>query len=129
VWILAAFPAGDASLAPSRVRLLVRSVPVTMVASVVTYTVQAGQGDELNARVQEHLVPAARDVAGYRGMLLLDQGDNRRLALLLFETLEHARAAQHALTPVGSEHTYALMDGPALGSLGAVVVADGVFTN
>ena len=98
-----------------------------MGASVVTYTVNPEHADELNRRVQEHLVPAARQTRGYRGFLLLDQGDGKRLALLLYESVEDVRPAQEALTPVGRDHTYALMSGPALGSLGSVVVSDGVF--
>lgn len=101
---------------------------MTMAASVVTYTVQAEHADELTERVRTHLIPAAQHVAGYRGFLLLDQGDNQRLAFLLFETIEDARAAQQVLSPVGSEHTYALMQGPAVGSLGTVVLSDGIFT-
>ena len=100
---------------------------MAMTASVVTYTVQAEHADELNRRVQEHLVPAARQIAGYRGFLLLDQGDHKRLALLLFDDIQGARTAQQVLSPVGEQHTYALMASPALGSLGTAVVADGVF--
>jgi len=100
---------------------------MSMGASIVTYTVDPEQAEELHRRVREHLVPAARQVPGYRGLLLVDQGDNKRLALLLFDSVEAARAAQGALTPVGAEHTYALMTGPAQGSLGTVVIGDGVF--
>jgi hypothetical protein len=102
---------------------------MAMAASVVTYTVQAEHADELTERVHQHLVPAARQVAGYRGFLLLDQGDNQRLALLLFDSIEDARAAQQALSPVGSQHTYALMSGPAVGSLATALIADGVFAD
>ncbi|HEX5505432.1 MAG TPA: hypothetical protein VFW96_22635 [Thermomicrobiales bacterium] len=77
----------------------------------------------------QHLVPAVRQVHGYRGFLLLDQGDGERLALLLFDSVEDASAAQGALTPVGREHTFPPMSGPALGSPGTAVVADGVFTD
>jgi hypothetical protein len=100
---------------------------MTMAASVVTYTVQAEHADELRERVQTYLVPAAQQLTGYRGFLLLDQGDNKRLALLLFDSAADARAAQQALSPVGSQHTYALMASPAVGSLGSVLIADGVF--
>jgi hypothetical protein len=100
---------------------------MAMAASVVTYTVQAEHADELTERVRAHLVPAAQQVAGYRGFLLLDQGENKRMALLLFDSVEDARAAQQALTPVGSQYTYALMAGPAIGSLGTALVADGLF--
>lgn len=100
---------------------------MSMGASVVTYSVDQEHADELRTRVEQHLVPAARQAHGYRGFLLLDQGDGKRLALLLFDSVEDARAAQGTLTPVGRDHTYALMSGPALGSLGTAVVADGVF--
>lgn len=96
-------------------------------ASVVTYTVDPEHADELHARVKEHLVPAARQTRGYRGFLLLDQGDGKRLALLLFDSVEDVSPAQQSLTPVGREHTYALLSGPALGSVGTVVIGDGIF--
>jgi hypothetical protein len=100
---------------------------MSMGVSVVTYPVDPQQAEELNRRVQEHLVPAARQVPGYRGFLLVDQGDNKRLAVLLFDSVEAAQAAQQALTPVGREQTYGLMTGPADGALGTVVIADGIF--
>jgi len=100
---------------------------MSLVASVVTYTVESSSAEELRQRVQEHLVPAAQALPGYQGFLLLDQGDDRRMALLFFETPEQVRAAQGALTPVGEEHTYALMSGPAIGSLARVLIADRVF--
>lgn len=100
---------------------------MTMGASVVTYTVDTKDADELERRVREHLVPAARQTKGYRGFLLLDQGDDKRLAFLLYDSVDDARAAQGVLTPIGSQHTYALMSGPAIGSLGDVVVSDGAF--
>ena len=100
---------------------------MNMGASIVTYTVDPEHEDELHGRVLEHLVPAARRMEGYRGFLLLDQGDGKRLALLLFDSVEDVRAAQQELSPVGRDHTYALMSGPALGSVGAVVISDGVF--
>jgi hypothetical protein len=60
-------------------------------------------------------------------MVLIDQGEGKRLALLLFDSVDDVRAAQAALTPVGKEHTYVLLSGPAIGSIGTVIVADGVF--
>lgn len=102
---------------------------MTIGASVVTYTVDPKNADALQTAVRDYFVPAARQTTGYRGMLLLDQGDGKRLAFLLFDSVEHVGPAQHALTPVGREHTYPLMSGPAIGSIGAVVVSDGVFTD
>ncbi len=100
---------------------------MAMAASVVTYTVKSVHADELTARVKEHLVPAARDISGYRGFLLLDQGNDQRMAILLFDSIDAARNAQHVLSPVGAEHTYELMSGPAIGTLGTALVSDGVF--
>ena len=99
---------------------------MAMAASIVEYSVKPGEGDELNRRVQEFLVPAARKVSGYQGLLLFDRGENKRMAVLLFDSPEGVRAAQQELTPVGEEHTYSLMSSPAIGSLGIVVVADGM---
>jgi heme-degrading monooxygenase HmoA len=96
-------------------------------ASIVEYTVNPEHAEELHARVRQHLVPAARQVKGYQGFLLLDRGDGKRLVVLLYDSVEDVQAAQEALTPVGREHTYALMSGPALGSVGTVVIGDGVF--
>lgn len=96
-------------------------------ASVVTYTVDAENAEELHDKVRQHLIPAARQVKGYEGFLLLDHGDGKRMAILLYDSVEGVRAAQQVLSPVGEEHTYALMSGPALGSLGTVILDDGVF--
>jgi hypothetical protein len=96
-------------------------------ASVVTYTVESEHAEELHQRIRDHFVPAARGTAGYQGFLLLDQGDGKRMAILLFDSVEDARNAQATLTPVGRDHTYALMSGPALGSLGTIVMGDGIF--
>lgn len=97
-------------------------------ASVVTYTVPEENAEELVRRVETYLVPAARKIQGYRGFLLLDQGEGRRLALLLFDSIEGVKAAQHDLSPVGEEWTYGLMSSPAIGSLGKVLVGDGIFS-
>ena len=99
---------------------------MNLVASMVTYTVEAANAEELHKRVETYLLPAARALPGYHGFLLIDQGDDRRLALIFFETPQQVMQAQQALTPIGEEHTYALMSGPATGSLGRVLVHDGL---
>jgi len=96
-------------------------------ASVVTYSVDPEHSAELHRRVEEHLVPAARQTHGYRGLLLLDQGNGKRLALLLFDSVEDVGPAQQALTPVGRDFTYPLMSEPAIGSIGTAIISDGVF--
>jgi hypothetical protein len=98
-----------------------------LAASIVTYTVDPAQADLLRDRVRDHLVPAAQALPGYKGFALFDQGENRRMAILLFESIEQVGNAQHALSPVGEEYTYALMTGPAIGSAARALVADGLF--
>ena len=100
---------------------------MSMGASIVSYAVEPENTDAIQGNIREYLVPAARQTRGYRGFLLIDQGGGKHLALLLFDSVEDAQAAQGALTPVGREHTYALMAGPAQGSLGTIVIGDGVF--
>ena len=96
-------------------------------ATVVTYSVPAANADELRRRVAEHVVPAARAAQGYRGFLLLDLGEDKRLAVLLFDSPQEAQAAQRLIGPVGAAQTYALMSSPAVGALGTALVGDGVF--
>lgn len=100
---------------------------MSMAASVVSYTVDHANAEELIRSVGEHLVPAARQMAGYRGFMLLDQGEGKRLAILIYDSVEDVQAAQQTLGPVGREHTYGLMSGPAIGSVATVVIADGMF--
>lgn len=65
--------------------------------------------EELQRRVQDYLAPVERKTKGYQGFLLLDHGDGQRLALLPYDSVADVRAAQAALTLVGSEHSYTLM--------------------
>ncbi len=97
-----------------------------MGASVVTYSVDGSNVEELYRRVQDHIVPSARQTNGYRGFLLIDLRDGQHQAIVLFDSVEDVGAAQQSLGPVGREHTYALMSGPATGTIGTVVVSDGV---
>lgn len=99
---------------------------MSMGVSVVTYTVDDSKAEDLLANVREHFVPAARQTDGYEGMALIDLGEGKRMAILLFDSPENVRPAQEALTPVGREHTYALMSGPAIGASGTVLLADGL---
>jgi heme-degrading monooxygenase HmoA len=100
---------------------------MSKVANVVSYTVKPENADELLRRVQEHLVPAVQRAPGYQGFLLLDQGDGKRLALVLFESIEAARAAQRTVAPIGQEQTYALMSEQPTTSLGTTLIRDGLF--
>ena len=99
---------------------------MTFGVSVVTYTVDEANAAELQRKVEKHLLPAARSTEGYRGMALIDLGEGKRMAVLLFDSVQQVGLAQHALTPVGREHTYALMSGPAIGASGTVLLADGI---
>ena len=100
---------------------------MSMAANIVEYTVNLEHAETLHSRVREHLVPAARETQGYRGFLLLDRGEGKRLAVVLYDSAADARAAQETLVPIGVEHTAALMQGPIQRALGAVVINDGVF--
>ena len=100
-----------------------------MATNIVEYTVDPEQAETLHSRVREHLVPAARQTRGYRGFLLLDRGEGKRMAVLLFDAAADARAAQETLAPVGIEHTAALMQGPIQRSVGTVILTDGVFAD
>ena len=100
---------------------------MTMAANIVEYTVRPEHGDALRDRVRENLVPVARQAQGYRGFLLLDRGEGKRVAIVLFDSAADAQAAQATLAPVGVEHTGDLMQGPIQRSIGTVVIEDGVF--
>ena len=100
---------------------------MSMGATVVEYVVNPEHAEELIGRVQQHLLPAARQANGYRGFLLLDQGDGKRLALVLFDSEETAQAARELLSPIGREHIYPLMQGSPRGAPGTVIISDGVF--
>ena len=95
------------------------------VANLLQYTVKPERADELTRRVREHLVPAMRQAPGYQGFLLLDQGEGKRLAIVLFENPDAARAAQRVIGPIGQEQTYALMAEPPTFSLGTALIGDG----
>ena len=98
-----------------------------MAASVVTYPVDPAKSDELTTAVREHLVPAAREINGYRGFFLIDLGENQRMALILFDSIQGVQEVQKRLTPLGEHYTHHLMTGPAIGNLGRILIADGAF--
>lgn len=100
-----------------------------MVATVVSYKIDPANAEKLRDAVREHLVPAARSMAGYRGFTVLDQGEGKRLACVVFDSAEHGRAAQAAITTAARESgVYAMMTEPQQASFGAVIVADGIFS-
>jgi len=99
---------------------------VPKAASIVEYTVKPERAEELTSAVRDHLVTAAREIPGYLGFLLFDRGENKRAAIILFDSPAGVRTAQEVLSPVGEEHTYHLMSSGAIGSLGIVLVDDGV---
>ena len=98
-----------------------------MAASVVTYPVDPEKADEVTNAVREHLVPAAREIEGYRGFLLVDLGEDKRMAMILFDSIQGVQQVQQRLTPIGEMYTHHLMTGPAIGSLGRILIADGGF--
>jgi hypothetical protein len=97
-------------------------------ATVVTYTVPDDQAEILLGRVQSLLFPAAREVPGYQGFLVLDQGDGKRMAIVLCDSMESARAVQAAIGPIAADQIYPLMSSPSIGTLSMVLARDGVFS-
>ncbi len=100
---------------------------MSMGGTVVTYTVASENIDELHDRIRQHIVPAARRAAGYKGFVLLDQGEGQRMAIVLYESVEAAQAAQRVIGPAGREHIYELLSTPTQGTLSTVVIGDGIF--
>lgn len=101
-----------------------------MVATVVTYTIDPANADKLRDAIREHLVPAARTMEGYRGFLVLDHGEGRRLACVLFDSAEHGRAAQAPISAAArAGGVYDLMTEPQKGSFGTAIVSDGIFAS
>jgi hypothetical protein len=97
-------------------------------ATVVTYTIPVEKSDALRDALREHLVPAARRMEGYRGFVVLDQGDGKRLAMVLFDSAEHGRAAQAPITAAArAGGVYEMMTEPQKGSFGPAIIADGIF--
>ena len=99
---------------------------MNLAANIVTYTVDAEHAEELLERVRHYLLPAAQQATGYLGFILLDQGDGKRMAVLLFDSLEAAQSAPRTLTPVGQQYIYDLLTVPAEGSQAKVILVDGV---
>jgi hypothetical protein len=99
-----------------------------LVATVVTYNIDPANADKLRDAIREHLVPAARKMEGYRGFLALDLGEGKRLGCVVFDSVEHGRAAQAIITAAAKEGgVYALMTEPQKGMFGNAIVADGIF--
>jgi len=98
------------------------------VATIVTYTIDPANGDKLRDAIREHLVPAARGCEGYRGFMVLDLGEGKRAGCVVFDSVEHGRAAQAKITAASKDAgVYAMMTEPQKGMFGAAVVADGIF--
>ena len=93
--------------------------------AIVEYTVAPEDAEEATRRVAEAVMPAAREMPGYRGFLLIDRGDGRRMGMVLCKSDEAAAAIAAALVPIGREQTYPLMQGRPARSLGAALVMDG----
>lgn len=102
---------------------------MTMAAGIAEYTIGPEHTQTLLDRVQTYLVPTARAAHGYRGFLVLDRGEGKRIGIVLFDSAADAQNAQATLGPLGVKHTGALMQGPIERSLGTVVLNDGVFAD
>ena len=95
-------------------------------ATIVTYSVSDENAGKLHDAVEKLLIPAAQSTPGYRGFLLFDQGEGKRLAVVLCDSTESAKALQSVLGPIAPQHIYPLMTSPSIGVLSRVVLSDGV---
>jgi quinol monooxygenase YgiN len=68
-----------------------------MHARVVTLQVQPGKMDELNAIFQDDVVPAVRQVAGFRSLTLLeDRKTSRAMMFSVWETETAMKASENS---------------------------------
>jgi|SRR5689334_6500820 heme-degrading monooxygenase HmoA len=71
-----------------------------MYARVVTTVLSEGENDA-SAEVFERILPAVKELAGFKGMLILSELDGRQIvSLTLWETLEALDAATAAMNKV-----------------------------
>ncbi len=95
-------------------------------ATVATYSVSDENSEQLHNLVETLLIPAVREAQGYRGCLLLNQGEGKRLAVVFCDSVESAKALQGIPGPIARDHICPLMTSPSIGRLSAVVLSDGV---
>jgi len=108
---------------------MVSVMNLLVAANTVAYTVKPDKADALREAIQTKLIPAARQTAGYRGFLVLDQGEGRRLGVVVFDSAEHAKAAQQAISQAAKESgIYGMMEGGASNAFGLAIAADGIFS-
>jgi heme-degrading monooxygenase HmoA len=70
---------------------------VPVFARVSRFKGDPGGVDQMRAYVEEHVVPAARQLEGFRGLLALgDRGSGASLSVTLWETEEAMRASEAA---------------------------------
>jgi len=92
--------------------------------SIIEYTVDPAQADEVNRRHKEHIIPVAQQTAGYRGWLTADLGDSKRRDIWLFDSVE-ALAGMEALGKLAFEHIVPLTGEPERILMGTVLMSDG----
>lgn len=114
-------------LAPA-VGCMVFGMSISKVATVLTYSIDAANADRLCNALRGSLVPAARKSDGYQGFLVIDAGNGKRVACVVFDSPERGRAAQAAISAASREAgVYEMMIEPAQASFGAAIIADGIF--
>ena len=100
---------------------------MAMGISIVEYTVDPAQADEVTQRLHAHVVAAARQVPGYRGWLTADLGEGKRRDIWLFDSPE----ALEGMGPIGAvatEHIVPLTGPPDQLLGGSVLMTDGALT-
>ena len=97
---------------------------MAMGISIIEYTVDPAQADEVNRRLKQHLVAAAQQTAGYRGWLTADLGDSKRRDIWLFDSVE-ALAGMEAIGKLADKHIIPLTGEAERHFIGTVLMSDG----
>ncbi len=80
-----------------------------MFARVSTFQGSPGGTDEATRFVRERILPAAAQLEGFLGMLLLVAPETgRTMSLTLWETEDHMRASEEAASRLRAESTEAM---------------------
>jgi hypothetical protein len=98
-----------------------------MKTNIIEANVAPGQEAVFEERVRAHLLPAARQTEGYRGYLLIDQGEGKRLTVWLYDSAEAALAAGPSVGAVAEEQIVPLMTKAPRKWERRMVIADGLF--
>jgi heme-degrading monooxygenase HmoA len=82
-----------------------------MYASAVVWTFKPGSEDEVRKINTDTLIPAVKSQAGFRAYYAIHTAADTFLTVSLYDTAEHAEAANGVLAPLVRQHQGHLMTG------------------